>query len=179
MYMLSANRLVTLAVLLGDRVEDACEDLSPSAAALLSTIHHHPGIAGSDLARIAGVAQPTAVRVLDSLVRKGLVLRGQKTGRSTPLRTTRAGAARARSLTESRNAAMAPLLESISAPERDRFLSTVETLLAAATTSRSAARHICRHCDHAVCHGEDCPVGSKATALEAADDQLRSRETRP
>jgi len=31
---------------------------------------------------------------------------------------------------------------------------------------RAYARHICRFCDHGICDGPRCPVGSAATELE-------------
>lgn len=166
MHMLNANRLVTLSVLLSDTLDAAHGDLSPSSAALLSTLHHFDGSTVSELGAVAGIAQPTATRVLDGLVRQGFVRRSDKVGRETPLHLTKTGRNRAEALKTARADAMARLLDLLPEEQRDQLITATEVLLAEATTSRAFARTTCRHCDHGVCTGVACPVGNRATALE-------------
>lgn len=164
--MLETNKLGALAVLLSDALEDSFEDLSPSAAALLSTLEHFDGSTASEIAAVAGIAQPTATRVLDGLDRQGLVRRGAKSGRRTPLHLTAGGRRRSTRLRKARDDAMARLLDLIPTPDRGAFLSTVDGMLAGATTSRRFARTTCRHCDHGICTGSACPIGTRATEIQ-------------
>ncbi len=167
--MLTANKLGALGTLLADALDAALGDLSPSAAALLLTLHHHPDVIATELAAIAGVAQPTAVRLLDGLARQGLITRGARQGRTTPLGLTKSGAARAQALQQARLAALARLLEAIPPPDRPAFERSLDALLAGATTSRRFARTTCRLCDHRLCDGPACPIGRRATDLEHGD----------
>ncbi len=56
--MLAADKL---GALMGDRVEAALDEFSPSAAALLLRLHHRGVMTASALASILGVARPMAV----------------------------------------------------------------------------------------------------------------------
>jgi DNA-binding MarR family transcriptional regulator len=168
MHELVANKIGALAVLLSDRLDDALGDLSASAAAMLLILHHHPGMTTTDAAKIAGIAQPTAVRLVDGLVRRGLVERQERAGRSTSLRLMQAGRARARGVQAARHTMMASLLETLPAAERKAFERAIDRVLAAATTSRTMARTTCRLCDHAICIGARCPIGTRASEIEGA-----------
>src|SRR5215472_10722143 len=141
---LLASKLGALGVLLSDLGERAGEDLSPSAAALLLTLRFRPGVTATELARIAGIAQPTAVRVLEGLSRRGLIARRTRSGRSAPLALTDAGKQRARRLLSERLRVIGTLLAALSAKERAGFEQVLDKLLAEATTSRAFARTTCR-----------------------------------
>lgn len=161
-----ANKLGALGVLISDTMDEALVDVSPSAAALLLTLLYREGTTVTRLAAVAGIAQPTAVRVLDGLASRGWVERQARTGRTTPLRLTAAGKAEAQRLQAARLAAMERLLAAL--PERDRagFDRALDIVLAGATISRASARTMCRLCDHPSCMEPDCPVGSRATEIE-------------
>ena len=164
--MLVANKIGAFGVLLSDALENVTGDLSPSAAALLLTLYYRRGLTVTTLAKVVGVAQPTAVRVLDGLVRQGFVERKGRTGRTTVLLVTRAGRKRARSLQRARLSAMDDVLTALPAQERAAFERALDTILAATTTSRAFARKTCRLCDHSVCEGLLCPIGTRATEIE-------------
>ena len=166
--MIVANKLGALGLLLTDAVSEALGELSPSAAALLLTLRYHGDMTTTELAAIAGISQPTAVRVADGLVRRGLIQRQDRAGRTAPLRLTRTGARQAEALQRVRLKAMARLLAGLSATERAAFERTLDKLLAPATVSRAFARTTCRLCDHGSCDGPLCPIGSRATELERA-----------
>lgn len=165
--MLDANWLGALGVMIADRMQAALGDLSPSAAALLSNLHFKPGLSATQLAAICGVRQPTAVRLIDGLVRQGLLARGKPMGRTTPLELTVRGWLRATELQAARLAAMEMLLAPLSPGMREQMASLVEAVLAAATTSRAAARTTCRLCEHDLCAPGICPVGNRASQIEA------------
>ena len=166
MHMLCANKLGAFGLLVFDAMEEALGELSPSAAALLLTLLYRPGLTTTELATVAGIAQPTAVRVLDGLVKRDWVARGERRGRTAPLSLTAAGRAEAERLQAKRLDALDDLLSALPEDERAGFETALDTLLAAATRSRAFARTTCRLCDHATCDGPLCPIGSAATALE-------------
>jgi len=166
MHMKIDNPLGAFATMLVDRLDQALEPLSPSAAALLLIVHHNPGLGPAELAAIGGIAQPTATRVLNGLEAQGLIARGDKTGRTTPIHPTDQGRRAAERMLRARAAVLESALAPLSPAERDQFLGMVNRLAAAATPSRAAARHSCRFCDHETCRGHLCPIGSRATEIE-------------
>lgn len=166
MHELIANHLGALALAVTDRMDGAVEPRSRSAAAALLTLLYRQPLGGTELARIMGVAQPTGVRVIDGLVREGLVGRGRRTGRHVELTLTAAGKAEAHRLQQARIAALSPLVDSLDEADRNRLGALLAQLLAAATDGRATARRICRLCAHDLCDGAHCPAGSRATAIE-------------
>ena len=166
MHMLGSNKLGAFGLLLSDTLEKACGELSSSAAALLLTLYYSRVSTVTALAQIVGISQPTAVRVLDGLVRQGFVERKARTGRTTLVHVTRAGARRASLLQAARLEAMNEILGGLHVEERATFEKMLNKVLASATTSRALARTICRLCDHSTCSGPLCPIGARATEIE-------------
>ena len=166
MHVLLPGKLGALGVLISDLGDRVADDLSSSAAALLLTLRFRSALTATALADIAGIAQPTAVRVLDGLVSRGLVVRQERMGRTAPLRLTVPGRKRADRLLSERARALGRLLAALSGEEQTRLERLIDKLLAAATTSRPFARTTCRLCDHDACDGPRCPIGSRATDLE-------------
>lgn len=172
MHVLSENKLGALGLLLSDALENIADDLSLSAAALLLSLFYHPDSTATELAKIVGVSQPTAVRVLDGLVERGLIKRKDRTGRNTLLVVTSAGRKRAQALQVRRLRAAKVLLSALTALERKSFERIVDKLLASATNSRAFARTTCRLCDHALCDGPLCPIGTRASEIEGTAQSL-------
>jgi DNA-binding MarR family transcriptional regulator len=168
--VIAANKLGAFAVLLADTLESAYGALSPSAASLLLTLYSTGNATATALAKVAGISQPTAVRVLDGLVRQGFIERKSHTGRTTLLRMTRAGRARAVSLQAARLGAMKKILSGLNTQERATFERFLDKILVAATTSRAFARTVCRLCDHRACDGPLCPIGTRASEIEQSVD---------
>ena len=173
--MCGGNKLGALGLLLSDALERATGDLSPSAAALLLTLFYSPNTSATEGAQIAGIRQPTVVRVLDGLARRGFVKREGRRGRTTVLCITRAGRQRARLLQTARLEAMNDLLRPLGNPERIAFEQAVDTLLGAATTCRAFGRTTCRLCDHTICVGRICPIGTRATEIEQVAAKAKQR----
>jgi DNA-binding MarR family transcriptional regulator len=172
MHMLCENKLGALGLLLSDSLESIGGDLSLSAAALLLSLFYNPGSTATELAKIVGVSQPTAVRVLDGLVERGLIKREDPSGRITLLGVTSAGRKSARKLQVRRLRAMKNLLNALTALERKNFERTLDKLLASSISSRAFARTTCRLCDHTLCDGPLCPVGTRATEIERRAQSL-------
>ncbi|WP_026791672.1 MarR family winged helix-turn-helix transcriptional regulator [Pleomorphomonas oryzae] len=171
MHLLDANKLGALGTVIRERTEAALAGLSPSAAAVLSMLHFKPDLTTSELADIAGVSQPTAVRLIDGLVARKLIERGKPEGRVTPLRLTDAGHAEVTALQAHRLAALDNLLGALRPDERSQFVSMLDRILAGATTSRAFARTTCRLCEHDLCGSDVCPIGCRASELEAEQNR--------
>lgn len=170
-----SNKLGALGVLIFDVMEGGLEGVSRSAAALLLTLRYYPNTTVTQFAEVAGITEPTAVRVLDGLARRGWLERQVRIGRTTPLLLTRRGKAQAQSLQAARLRAMDRLLAVLNERERITFEQSLDAILAAATTSRAFARTTCRLCDHPKCAGPLCPIGSRATELEQSSRTLSAR----
>jgi DNA-binding MarR family transcriptional regulator len=168
--MLTVNKLGAFTVLLADTLKRACGALSPSAAALLLTLYYSRSATATTLGKVAGISQPTAVRVLDGLIRQGFVKRQVRTGRATFMRLTPLGRKSARLLQNARLIAMSDVLNVLRPKEQAIFERVLDRILADATTSPALARTICRLCDHSVCHGPRCPIGTRARKIEQGVD---------
>jgi DNA-binding MarR family transcriptional regulator len=171
MQLFDANKLGALGTLIRDRTDMALGMISPSAAAVLSMLHFKPGLTTSELAAVVGVSQPTAVRLIDGLERQDLIARGVPEGRITPLWLTEAGHIEVKALQTRRLAALDQLLGALQPEERGLFSSLLDVVLAGATTSRAFARTTCRLCEHDLCGPEICPVGCRATEIEAGENK--------
>lgn len=167
MHMLDANKLGALGAVIHGRTEIALENLSPSAAAVLSTLRFTATLTTTALAQVVGVSQPTAVRLIDGLERQGLIARGKPAGRVTPLSLTEAGHAQALRLQNRRLAALDQLLAVLPIEERGQFEVLLDRILAGATTSRARARTSCRLCEHELCAPGLCPIGGRAAEIES------------
>ncbi len=171
MQLLDANKLGALGTLIRDRIDAALGDFSPSAAAVLSMLHFKQGLTTSELATVVGVSQPTAVRLIDGLERQALIERGTPQGRVTPLRLTKAGHGEAKALQARRLAALDSLLGVLQADDRQLFASSLDMVLANATLSRAFARTTCRLCEHDLCGPGVCPIGCRASEIEAEENK--------
>ncbi len=164
--MLIENKLAALATMLDDGMRAGFSDLSASAAAAILTLRHRGSLTTSDLASILGVAQPTAVRLIDGLVRSGLARRGARQGRSAPLHLQSKGRRRAKRLQAARLRVAGDLLQGLGAADRRSLDRILDQLLAGGTGSRDQVRTTCRLCALDRCAGDHCPVGTRAKTLE-------------
>jgi DNA-binding MarR family transcriptional regulator len=164
--MLNNSHLIALSTVIQDSLSESSQELSPSAIAALLTLHHWEPTGTVELANILSVRQPTATKLVDGLVERDWVVRGEKLGRSLPLTLTAKGKRKSRELQKLRGDRVQQLLSVLSPNEQEEFGKLSRKLLEAATTSREFAQHTCRFCDHRVCTGNDCPVGCRATEIE-------------
>jgi DNA-binding MarR family transcriptional regulator len=171
MHLFAANKLGALGILLRDRIEGALDDLSPSAAAVLSMLHFKPGLTTSELASVVGVSQPTAVRLIDGLERQKLIQRGVPKGRVTPLELTEDGHCKVKALQVRRLAVLDELFSAFQPKERQLFETLLDIVLTGATSSRAFARTTCRLCEHDLCGPEICPIGCRAREIELEERQ--------
>jgi len=160
-----ANVLGALGVGLSDAAVStamSATGLDETAAAALLIIAARPGQPTSDLAAGLGITHSGAVRTADRLQDLGLVRRYHVVAdrRVTRLKLTSHGAALADQALNARRAAMAALLELVDPAVIPALSQAIEAILRGLPRTRHDAWHICRLCEHAVCHGAACPVGS-------------------
>jgi len=170
------NVIGALVLALGDRMRDATEDAAGMAGAFpaaLVSLHEWAG--GRTIETLAGglrLSHSRTVRVVDRLAADGLATRERDPvdGRSALVRLTPAGHAAGRAVLEARAAALEDGLRALGPGDRGALAGLAEELLAAAATSRRAARAICRLCDAHACGHHDgcCPTTRAADAAEAA-----------
>ena len=176
MHVLLENKLGALGIVLWDHLDHSLDDLSPSAAAVLSMLHFDPELTTTSLAAICGIRQPSAVRVIDGLCRLGLVERKPQRGRTTPLAVTTAGHRRAEALHRSRLQMLHQLLAPLGADEQQLLEALVDRVLAGATTGLGPARTTCRLCEHVLCAADVCPVRGAVDRIDSAHVPRSNRE---
>jgi DNA-binding MarR family transcriptional regulator len=165
-----ANLLGALATGIQDAVRDALvreSGMDATAVAALLAVRERPGQSIAQLAAALSLTHSGAVRSVNRLTRRGLVARGRgQDGRSRGLVLTPAGRAATEEVLTARRRLLRGLLEDLPADQRACFAQVAERLLRQLPASRADAWRICRTCEHDVCRGPACPVGSAVTASE-------------
>lgn len=174
------NLLGAFALVAGERVQSASDTGTGRPAsdtgALLLLATTLDGTSQEGLARSLDLTQSGATRLIDRLVRDGLLRREPGPDRRTfAVYTTPAGREAARAALVERAAACAALLDVLDASERHALTALLEKLLKALPTSLPGAHRICRLCDPAACgHDEGrCPVTRAVNAIDEADQGVQ------
>ena len=159
------NLLGAFVLIAGERVQSASDTgtgrPATDTAALMLLATTLDGISQEGLARPLGLTQSGATRLVDRLVRDGLVRRQPGPDRRTFAdQITPTGRRSARAGLNTRTAACADLLQPLDASERQLLTLMLEKLLHALPTSPPEAHRICRLCDPIACghHQGACPV---------------------
>jgi DNA-binding MarR family transcriptional regulator len=165
------NLMGALAVALADSIASAVETATGHAGAMgaaLATLAQEPGLSIEELRVPLGRTQSATVRVVDQLVAEGYAERRPgRDNRSVAVFLTSKGAEAAAQVLGSREAALAGALSTLQPGERKALTTALEKVLAAITTGRARADHICRLCDLAVCPDKTCPVELAAQTRSA------------
>ncbi len=163
-----SNRLAALGLALSDAQLAAARQasgLGATASAALVGLGIAPGSTIAQLAAIAGVTHSVMVRTVEALRSEMLLDRvPDADGRKVALVLTDAGARRRAAILAARADAVSVALDALSAPDRAAFAAALDAMLAALTTGRAQADHLCRLCDEDGC-GADCPVERRARRL--------------
>jgi MarR family transcriptional repressor of emrRAB len=161
-----ANLLGALALGLSDDMQAAVRQrtgLSPTACAVLATLGPFPGETIGTVAQVLGVTHSVAVRVVDDLVRKGLVARAKGDDRrQVRVTLTGDGMAMRDNVMAARNTVLNELVGVLTTEERAHLEALVSAMLIKLTASRAKADHLCRLCDEFVCTRDTCPVELEA-----------------
>lgn len=129
-------------------------------AALLA-VYTRPGSTVQDIAATTGLTHSGAVRVIDRLGDARLVER--RTGndrRTVAIHCTTEGRKKAKLALSLRQAALEEAAMGLSKGELVAFRGLARKLLSRLPDDRPDAWRVCRLCDHGVCQGASCPVGS-------------------
>ena len=161
----SNNLLGALSLALTDRVAAALEatlGVGGNAAPALLSIGTRPGESIDDLSRVLGLTHSATVRIVDRLEQRGWVRRdrGGSDGRTAALTVTSTGRAAFRRLLKARNTALNHVTGVLEDRENETLRKLLTKMLASLPDDRAEARHLCRMCEHGVCVGARCPVGS-------------------
>jgi len=182
------NLLGALAVALSDVIGSAVETATGHAGAMgaaLATLAQEPGLGIEQLRVPLGRTQSATVRVVDQLVAEGYAeRRAGRDNRSVAVVLTGKGNQAAARVLGSREDALTDALGALGPGERKTLTAALEKVLAAITTDRGHADHICRLCDLAACPEKVCPVelAARAHASSASanpDAALATRSITP
>ncbi len=161
----SNNLLGALSLALTDRVSAALETtlgVGANAGPALLSIGTRPGESIDQLSHVLGLTHSATVRIVDRLTQRGWVRRdrGGNDGRTASLTLTSTGRAVFRRLLKARNTAVNQVTGVLGDRENETLRKLLAKMLASLPGDRAEARHICRTCEHGVCVGARCPVGS-------------------
>jgi len=174
-----ANLLGALAVGLDDAVRAALvgeADMDASAVSALLVVRERPARSITDLAVALGLTHSGAVRAVNRLVARDLVVRDVgRDGRSRGLVLTVAGHEHTDRALAARRDVLQRLMDALPLQQQSQLIAAVVVLLARLPKVRQDAWRICRTCEHDICREGQCPVGS---AVPAADGP-RSLTTAP
>ncbi len=156
----TSNLLGAVGLAVADRIEEAAREIINHAGetpAALVVIGYDLGPTNERLRHILGLSHPGTVRLVDRLVADGLVERWPGSDRrSIALFLTKKGHANRRALLKGRLAAIQPLLQPLSASERNALDKILRKILTAMPQTDLERCQLCRLCDDSVC--TDCPI---------------------
>lgn len=160
---LALNALGGLCLGVADAVVQAVSTstgLNSATAAALVTIDARPGQSVAALAETLQVSHSGAVRLVDRLQTADLVRRANgPDGRTSALFVTGTGRGTCSRGVAARRAVLEELTSELEPGERQHLADLVLRLAPKLTDLRTEAQHACRLCEHAICAGEQCPVG--------------------
>lgn len=160
------NLLGAQALALTDRLHAAGDPPGPPAGpaserAALVTVLAHPDRPVSWLGSVLGLTSSGVTRLVDRLVTAGWVTRTSGTdARRRSLALTAAGRERAHAVLHARRAALADVLDVLSAADRAELERLLALLVAGLADDRPVALRVCRLCDRTACAAGDteCPL---------------------
>lgn len=167
----SDNVVGALALALTDAMLREAQAQAPEpgpAAAALALLGHDPGMPIDRLHRSLGLSHSGAVRLVDRLVRDGLVVREPSPldGRAVALRLTPTGETTCQAVIAARDSAITQALAPLTTQERQMFGTLAEKVLRGFVVDLDHAYSVCRLCAYEAC--TECPVDDELTCRESA-----------
>lgn len=155
-------------------------DAGDSANAALVTLADAPDLAVTQLGQRIGLSQPAAARMVDGLVRRGLVERRATSGRAVAVRLTPAGRRAVARLLQARGGVLGALIDELDPHEQRMLAGLLEKILRAVhghvdrtgrTPDDLLGALLCRLCDRTACRedGAPCPVTQAQEACGRAE----------
>lgn len=135
-----------------------CHDLSRSQWHGVAFVERHPFCSIRDLAEGLGVSHPAAVKMVERLVRKGLLQRRESAHdrRVVELSLSPLGEQCAETVRAQRGHALEGVLGNMARENTEHLLHGLHAFLRAALTDRETAEAVCLHCGRE--HVEECLV---------------------
>lgn len=156
----TANLLGALGLAVADRIQDVALEVMNRAGetpAALIVIGYGQGPSNDQLRSILGLSHPGSVRLVDRLVKDGLVERRKgRDKRAVALYLTEQGHAARETLLAGRLAAMRPVLAPLEEAEQEELAALLARMLKSLAPSDLERCHLCRMCDDRVC--TNCPI---------------------
>jgi len=147
-------------------LKQSCGDeLSRAQFVGLQFILLHPSCCIKDLAQGLAVSHPAAVKLVERLTAKGLIVRSahETDKRMVELAVTKSGQERARAVMALRSQAIMDILAATSPECACRFLDCLEGFIGVALADGKDVDGVCLHCGGY--HADDCPVCQAELAL--------------
>ena len=156
----TTNLLGALSLALSDRIKSGMKevlDRSGESAAALMVVGYAPGLSVESLRQVLELSHPGTVRLIDRLVKDGLVERRKaEDGRAVALHVTRKGGRLRSKLIGKRLDTLEQALEGLTERERSQLGNLLSKVLTNLPESEMAKHRICRLCSVRVC--TECPI---------------------
>ena len=156
----TTNLLGVIGLAVAGRIEKSVQEIlkhSGETPAALVVIGYELGPTNDQLRAVLGLSHSGTVRLVDRLVKDGLVERREgNTKREIALYPTREGKLLREQILKERLNAIRPLLGGLTERETETLDRLLQKMLASQETSDLERRTLCRLCDNRVC--ENCPI---------------------
>ncbi len=156
----TSNLLGVVGLAVAGRIEDSAREILKHAGetpAALVVIGYGLGPTNDQLRRILGLSHSGTVRLIDRLVKDGLVKRREgRDKREIALYVTKRGKTLREQILKERLAAIRPLLIPLTGAEQETLAALLHKMLSSMETTDLQRRTLCRLCDNRVC--SNCPI---------------------
>ena len=156
----TTNLLGVVGLAVADRIEESAREILKHVGetpAALVVIGYDLGPTNDQLRTVLGLSHSGTVRLVDRLVKDGLVVRRQGSSkREIALYPTKKGKLLREQILAERLNSIRPLLDPLTNQERETLDQLLHKVLASMETTDMERRTLCRLCDNRVC--ENCPI---------------------
>lgn len=158
-----SNRLGAVALMLCDSVDSQLTEVTGATlndTAAITAIGTHSAINIGPLGEILGLTHSAAVRLIDRLENRGLVLRRKGTGRKVTLRLTERGRRIRRLIFKTRASVLEEALSILTDVQKQNLAPILDSFLGRLAPTKAKWERTCRLCNYDICGGLYCPVGN-------------------
>lgn len=179
------NLVAAFAVHAAGEVTASATSVSGRAATdTVALVALHKALDGASqdrLAAVLGLTQSGVTRLVNRLIREGLVMRQRgPDGRTVALALTAAGSEASQRIVGARAETSRTLLGRLDAAEQTQLAGLMSSMLGGLVEDGTDATRICRMCDLTVCHDIDqCPVTAAAARYRLAQHGVVERAELP
>ena len=159
------SQFIALSVAIIDKSILADKKNSPSKISALLTLLHWPKLGVTELANIVGLSQSATTRLIDTLAQEQLVKR-ERENRTARLHLTSKGNQLAKSFQNQQSGVIGEIISVLDESQKKQLADIVHKIMYGLVKDPDEARRLCRYCDHSICSGSNCPVGTKARSLK-------------